>query len=178
MQTVPGIQERSAASILAETGADMQQFHPAKHLSSWAGVCPGNNRSAGRNKSSRTARVGIPWLQERAHRMRVGSSGHQELFSQGQVLEPDQPVGWSQGSRSGRRRARHVDPHLSGVASNNKSRSRAGRRRCPGNRRGNVCRCCHHLRRLGKLGLSVRCAPATTPLKLAPSADSQPIENT
>lgn len=61
MQTVPGIQDRSAANILAETGADMQQFPSAKHLSSWAGVCPGNNRSAGKNKSSHTT-GGNPWL--------------------------------------------------------------------------------------------------------------------
>jgi len=61
MQTVPGIQERSAANILAETGADMKQFPSAKHLSSWAGVCPGNNRSAGKNKSSHTT-GGNPWL--------------------------------------------------------------------------------------------------------------------
>jgi len=61
MQTVPGIQDRSAANILAETGADMQQFPSAKHLSSWAGVCPGNNRSADKNKSSHTT-GGNPWL--------------------------------------------------------------------------------------------------------------------
>jgi transposase len=61
VQTVPGIQDRSAANILAETGADMKQFPSAKHLSSWAGVCPGNNRSAGKNKSSHTT-GGNPWL--------------------------------------------------------------------------------------------------------------------
>ena len=61
MQTVPGIQDRSAANILAETGADMKQFPSAKHMSSWAGVCPGNNRSAGKNKSSQTT-GGNPWL--------------------------------------------------------------------------------------------------------------------
>lgn len=61
MQTVAGIQDRSAANILAETGADMKQFPSAKHLSSWAGVCPGNNRSAGKNKSSHTT-GGNPWL--------------------------------------------------------------------------------------------------------------------
>jgi len=53
LQTVPGIQERSAASILAETGADMEQFPSPQQLSSWAGVCPGNNESAGKRKSSR-----------------------------------------------------------------------------------------------------------------------------
>jgi transposase len=61
LQTVPGLQQRSAANILAETGADMTQFPSQRHLSSWAGVCPGNNRSAGRNSSSRPTR-GNPWL--------------------------------------------------------------------------------------------------------------------
>ena len=61
LQTVPGVQERSAAKILAETGADMTQFPSQRNLSSWAGVCPGNNRSAGRNKSDRPT-GGNPWL--------------------------------------------------------------------------------------------------------------------
>ncbi len=60
-QTVPGVQERSAAKILAETGGDMTQFPSQRNLSSWAGVCPGNNRSAGRNRSNRPT-GGNPWL--------------------------------------------------------------------------------------------------------------------
>ena len=52
LQSVPGGQAISAATILAETGTEMQPFGDAKHFSSWAGVCPGNNRSAGKNKSS------------------------------------------------------------------------------------------------------------------------------
>jgi transposase len=61
LQSVPGVQQRSAANILAETGADMTQFPSQRNLSSWAGVCPGNNRSAGKNRSSRTT-GGNPWL--------------------------------------------------------------------------------------------------------------------
>ena len=61
LQTVPGVQERSAANILAEIGNDMTQFPSERHLSSWAGVCPGNNRSAGKNRSSRTT-GGNRWL--------------------------------------------------------------------------------------------------------------------
>jgi transposase len=61
LQSVPGIQERTAANILAETGADMDQFQTSGKLSSWAGLCPGNNRSAGKNRSSRTT-GGNPWL--------------------------------------------------------------------------------------------------------------------
>src|SRR5262249_41168540 len=61
LQSVPGVQANSAATILAETGTEMQQFGDEKHFSSWAGVCPGNNRSAGKNKSNHTT-GGDPWL--------------------------------------------------------------------------------------------------------------------
>lgn len=54
IQTIPGISEVSASAILAEIGTDMSQFPDAAHLSSWAGVCPGNNESAGKKKSGRT----------------------------------------------------------------------------------------------------------------------------
>ena len=60
-QSVPGVQETSAAAILAETGTDMTQFPSEKHISSWAGICPGNNRSAGKNRSSHTT-GGNRWL--------------------------------------------------------------------------------------------------------------------
>ena len=53
LKTIPGIKEMTAASILAEIGPDMSQFDSAKNLSNWAGICPGNNRSAGKSKHSR-----------------------------------------------------------------------------------------------------------------------------
>jgi transposase len=52
-QTIPGVKEMTAATVLAETGGNMSQFDSAKHLCSWAGICPGNNRSAGKSKTSR-----------------------------------------------------------------------------------------------------------------------------
>ena len=61
LQTVPGIQERSAAKILAATGPSMAQFPSERQISSSAGVCPGNNRRAGKNRSSRTTGDN-PWL--------------------------------------------------------------------------------------------------------------------
>ncbi len=50
LQTIPGVGDRAAASILAEIGSDMSQFPNEQHLSSWAGMSPGNNESAGKKK--------------------------------------------------------------------------------------------------------------------------------
>jgi transposase len=54
IQTIPGISDVNASAILAEIGVDMSQFPNEAHLSSWAGVCPGNNESAGKKKSGKT----------------------------------------------------------------------------------------------------------------------------
>jgi transposase len=54
IQTLPGISKTSAAAIIAEIGTDMSQFPDEAHLSSWAGMCPGNNESAGVKKSEKT----------------------------------------------------------------------------------------------------------------------------
>ena len=61
VDTIPGIGRRTAEIIVAEMGADMEQFPSAGHLSSWAGVCPGNNRSADKRKRSPTKK-GNNWL--------------------------------------------------------------------------------------------------------------------
>ena len=51
---IAGIGKRSAEVILSEIGVDMNRFPSAAHISSWAGLCPGNNESAGKRKSGRT----------------------------------------------------------------------------------------------------------------------------
>jgi transposase len=54
IDTIPGINRRNAEDILAEIGTDMDRFPSEAHLSSWAGMAPGQNESAGKRKSSRT----------------------------------------------------------------------------------------------------------------------------
>jgi len=54
LDAIPGIGKVSAEQILAETGIDMSRFRNQHSLSKWAGVCPGNNESAGKRKSGRT----------------------------------------------------------------------------------------------------------------------------
>jgi len=61
LQTVPGVGRRTAQVLLAEVGADLRRFPSAGHLASWAGLCPGNDESAGKRRSGRT-RKGSPWL--------------------------------------------------------------------------------------------------------------------
>ena len=61
LDTIPGIDEVAARALLAEIGTRMEQFPTAAHCASWAGLCPGNNESAGKRLSG-TTRKGSPWL--------------------------------------------------------------------------------------------------------------------
>lgn len=61
LATIPGVSTLSATTLLAETGTDMNRFPTAGHFVAWAGLCPGQNESAGKRKSSRL-RKGAPWL--------------------------------------------------------------------------------------------------------------------
>jgi transposase len=55
--TIPGVKDLNAATILAKIGPDMSVFPDSDHLCSWAGRCPGNNRSAGKSKSGRVKKA-------------------------------------------------------------------------------------------------------------------------
>lgn len=59
LKTIPGVKDLSACAIIAEIGVDMSQFRDAFHLTAWGGLCPGNNQSAGKVKSSRIRKGNI-----------------------------------------------------------------------------------------------------------------------
>lgn len=61
LRSIPGISDLTAEVIVSEIGTDMSRFPTADHLVSWAGLCPGQNESAGKRRSSRM-RKGAPWL--------------------------------------------------------------------------------------------------------------------
>jgi transposase len=61
LDTIPGVGRYVAEALVAEIGTDMTRFPSANHLASWAGMCPGNNESAGKRRGGKT-RKGSPWL--------------------------------------------------------------------------------------------------------------------
>jgi transposase len=68
--TIPGVDRRSAVTIISEIGTDISQFPNSKRLCCWAGLTPGNNESAGKKKSVRISRAGVylkPALVQVAH---------------------------------------------------------------------------------------------------------------
>src|SRR5215469_135868 len=77
---ITGISTLTAQGILTELGVDMGRFASAKHLASWAGVCPGNHESAGKRLSGKT-RKGNPWV-----RRLLVQSAHAAAHSQNTYL--------------------------------------------------------------------------------------------
>jgi transposase len=61
LDTISGIGRSVADALVAEIGVDLTRFPTAKHLASWAGLCPGNHESAGKRRGGAT-RKGSPWL--------------------------------------------------------------------------------------------------------------------
>ncbi|MBV9313214.1 MAG: IS110 family transposase [Pseudonocardia sp.] len=72
LDTIPGVDQRTAQGLLAEIGPNMKVFANAARLASWAGVCPGNHESAGRSKSGAT-RKGPRWLGIYLHNAAMGA---------------------------------------------------------------------------------------------------------
>ena len=56
LDAIPGVNRTTIENVIAEIGVDMSVFPDEHHLSSWAGICPGNEESAGKRLRSRTTR--------------------------------------------------------------------------------------------------------------------------
>jgi len=61
LSSIYGISTTASSAIIAEIGIDMSHFKTAEHICSWAGLCPGNNESAGKRKSSSITK-GNPYI--------------------------------------------------------------------------------------------------------------------
>jgi transposase len=61
LDAIPGVGARTAEVLIAELGVDMRQFPTARHVASWAGLCPGTHESAGKRRAVRTTK-GNRWL--------------------------------------------------------------------------------------------------------------------
>jgi hypothetical protein len=151
LQTVPGRKENSAASVLAEIGPDMGQLASEKHLSSWAGVCPGNNRSAGKNKGSKTTK-GNRWWRGTLTACAWGGSGKKDCFLK--------PQFWRLATKKHRK-----PPAIMAIAhtllvlcdqvlKTGRAYQERGLPVLDEKQRNRLI--CHHVRRLGKLGIRVR----------------------
>lgn len=82
---VPGIQEVSAAGILSEIGLDMTRFASAGHIRSWATLCPRNDESAGKRRSTRV-RHGAVWLKPLLVQCAWGAARTKGSYLQAQFL--------------------------------------------------------------------------------------------
>lgn len=83
LDTIPGISTRMAEDLIAEIGWDMSRFPTARHLASWAGLCPGNNESAGKRYSGKT-RKGSRWLRDALVEAAHGASHKKHCYLKAQ----------------------------------------------------------------------------------------------
>ena len=79
LEKMPGLGKRTSEVILAEIGQDMSRFPTAGHLCSWAGVCPGNNESAGKRRHGKT-RNGNKTLKSILVECAQAASKHKDSF--------------------------------------------------------------------------------------------------
>ena len=151
LQSIPGLKERSAATILAETGGDMTAFPSSSHLSSWGGVCPGNNQSAGKSKSTRTTK-GNPWLRSALTECAWAAAATKNCFLKEKF--------WRIASRSGGKKA----PAVVAVAHNllvivydvlSTGQPFTDKTQPVANDRQKERMISHHIHRLGKLGIAI-----------------------
>lgn len=157
IQSVPAVLETSAASILAETGADMSVFPSRQQIGSWAGICPGNHRSAGKSKSSHTT-GGNPWLRSALTECAWGAAKKKDCYLKDKF--------WSITTKHAGQKApaviavaHQILNLVYEVLSTGKPYQPKQQRLLDPIKQDRLVR--HHVRRLGKLGVNVRCNPVS-----------------
>ena len=85
LRTIPGVSDLTAQVIVSEIGLDMARFPTAGHLISWAGLCPRNDESAGKRRSTRL-RKGAPWLKTTLVQCAWAASRKKDSYLQAQFL--------------------------------------------------------------------------------------------
>jgi transposase len=150
IKTVPGIQQDSAVSVLAEVGPDINAFPSAGHLSSWAGLCPGNRQSAGKDKGGRTTR-GNRWLRTTMTQCAWAASAKKNCYSKGNF--------WRLAAEGKKRAIVAVAHNLLVLVYHVLSTGQPYQERGAGileeQQKHRSIR--HHLRALGRLGVNVGC---------------------
>src|SRR3979411_2890049 len=104
--TIPGVSTLSATTILSEIGRDMSRFPTAGHLVAWAGLCPGQNESAGKRKPVASAQGGA-LAEDDAGPMRMGGQAKEGQLLQSPVLPAASQARTAESNLCRRR----LDPH-------------------------------------------------------------------
>lgn len=83
LDAIPGVNRETIENVVAEIGATMEPFPTAGHLASWAGVCPGNEASAGKRQRSRTTKGNV-WLRRALAQAAWAASRKKDSYFQAQ----------------------------------------------------------------------------------------------
>jgi transposase len=87
LDAIPGIDRRVAEVLVAEIGPDLTPFPSDAHLASWAGLCPGNNESAGKKRSGKTTK-GSRWLRQALVQAAWAASHKKNSYFQAHAQSP------------------------------------------------------------------------------------------
>jgi len=163
LEAIPGIQQTAAACILAEIGPSMEAFPSEAHLSSWAGVCPGNNCTGGKSKPAKIPR-GNRWLRTILVECAWAASKKKDCFLKERY--------WRLAA-GGKKRALVAIAHaILVLIYRSLSTGQVYQERAPvqvdERKRQKLIR--HHIRRLGRLGVSVSSMGMAAPVTPLPAS--------